>query len=156
MRKPLSIAAAAMLALGGGTLAYAAASPAVVAAIKARQANFKEIGGDFKAVNDEVKSGAPILSIVRPAAHDLATRAADQARHFVPGSGPEAGVKTRALPTIWSDPAGFAKANANFVKAAAALDAAAQKGDVATLTAARTSLGGTCKACHDKYRAQED
>lgn len=147
--------AATLLALGGATIAYAA-SPAVVSAIHARQANFKEIGGDFKTVNDELRSGSPIMSTVRSAAHDLSTRAAGQAKYFVRGSGPESGEKTHALPAIWSDAAGFAKLNGDFVRAAAALDAAAQKGDVAALASARTALGAVCKACHTKYRAQDD
>ena len=148
-------AIATLFAMGGGTFAYAAA-PAIVSAIKARQANFKEIGGAFKTVNDEIKSGAPDFASVRPAAREVAVRAAGQAKYFVKGSGPQSGEKTRALPAIWTDAAGFAQVNANFVRAARALDAAAQKGDVAALTAARTALGGTCKACHDKFRARED
>jgi len=156
MRFKQQMAAAAMAcAIGGGALAYAA-TPAIVSAIKARQANFKEIGGDFKAVNDEIKSGAPNFGAVRSAAHDLSQRASGQAKYFVRGSGPESGVKTRALPAIWTDSAGFAKLNGDFVRASASLEAAAQRGDVGGLAAARTALGTTCKACHDKYRAQED
>lgn len=151
----ITTAAAAILSLSGATFAYAA-SPAIVSMIKARQANFKEIGGDFKAVNDEIKSGSPNLASVRSAARDLSTRAAGQAKYFAKGSGPESGEKTRALPAIWTDAAGFAQLNANFVKAAAALNAAAQSGDVGQLTAARSALGGTCKSCHEKYRQQED
>lgn len=148
-------AVALACAMGGGALAFAA-TPAIVSAIKARQANFKEIGGDFKAVNDEIKSGAPNFAAVRTAAHDLNQRAGGQAKYFVRGSGPESGEKTRALAVIWSDNAAFARANDDFVRAAAGLDAAAQKGDVAALVAARATLGAACKACHDKYRAKED
>jgi len=156
MRLKMRTAAATIAcAFGGGTLAFAA-TPAIVSAIKARQANFKEIGGDFKAVGDEIKSGAPNLSAVRGAAHDLNQRAGGQAKYFVRSSGPDSGVKTRALPAIWSDAAGFAKMNGDFVRAAAGLDAAAQKGDVAGLVAARSTLGMACKGCHEKYRAQED
>lgn len=151
----VTTAAAAILGLSGATFAYAA-SPAIVSMIKARQANFKEIGGDFKSVNDEIKSGSPNLGSVRSAARDLATRAAGQGKYFGKGSGPESGEKTRALPAIWTDAAGFAQVNANFVKAASALNAAAQAGDVAQLTAARNALGGTCKSCHEKFRQQED
>lgn len=141
--------------IGAGTLAYAA-TPDIVAAIKARQANFKEIGGDFKTVGDEIKSGAPDLAAVRSAARDLNQRAGGQAKYFVPGSGPDSGVKTRAQPAIWSDAAGFTKMNDDLVRAAADLDAAAQKGDVTGLVAARSALGTTCKGCHEKYRAQEE
>jgi cytochrome c556 len=41
------------------------------------------------------------------------------------------------------------------VSAANALNAAAAKGDVAGLTAARTTLGGICKSCHDRFRTPE-
>lgn len=148
-------ATAIACAFGGGMLAYAA-TPAIVSAIKARQANFKEIGGDFKAVSDEIKSGAPNLSAVRSAAHDLNQRAGGQLKYFLRGSGPESGVTTRALPAIWSDGAEFAKRNGDFVRAAADLDSAAQKGDVARLVAARSALGMICKGCHEKYRAEEE
>ena len=148
--------AVAGLTLASGAVAALAATPAAIAAIKARQANFKEIGGAFKGINDEIKTGSPNWSAVRTAAHELSTRASGQARYFVRGSGPESGEKTRALPVIWTDAAGFAKANADFVRAAAALDGAAQRGDAAALAGARTALGGACKGCHDKYRATID
>ena len=133
-----------------------AATPAAIAAIKARQAGFKEIAGDFKAISDEIKTGSPDWSSVRRSAHDLSTRAPGQVRLFVRGSGQEAGMRTRALPAIWSDATGFARANADFVRAAAVFDAAAQRGDLAGLVSARAALGATCKGCHEKYRASDD
>jgi len=144
----LSLAAAAGVAV--------AATPDAIAAIKARQGSFKEIGGDFKAISDEIKTGSPNWTAVRKSAHDISLRAPGQARLFVRGSGPEAGVRTRALPLIWSDAGGFARANADLVRAAAGLDAAAQRGDLAGLVSARAALGATCKGCHDKYRATDD
>jgi len=148
--------AAAGLVLVAGAGAAVAAAPAVIAAIHARQASFKEMGGDFKAISDEIKSGSPDWPAVRRSAHDLSARAPGQERLFVRGSGAEAGVRTRALPLIWADPAGFARANADLVRAAAVLDAAAQRGDLAGLINARAMAGATCKGCHDKYRATDD
>jgi cytochrome c556 len=141
----------------GSYAAYSAyaASPAATAAVNARKANYKEIGGAFKTINDEVKSGAPDMNSVRPLARDLAGRAALQLRNFPRGSGPESGLKTRAKPEIWSDNATFVKLQNDMVSAANALNAAAAKGDVAGLTAARTTLGGICKSCHDRFRTPE-
>jgi cytochrome c556 len=143
-----------ILAAGAGVAV--AAAPSAIDAIKARQAGFKEIAGDFKAISDELKTGSPDWNSVRTSAHDLSTRAPGQARLFVRGSGPEAGVRTRALPAIWADAPGFARANAEFVRAAAAFDAAGQRGDLAGLVSARAALGATCKGCHEKYRASDD
>jgi cytochrome c556 len=143
------VAAAALLV---ATQAASAPSPAATAAANARKANFKEIGGAFKTINDELKSGAPDFNTVRPLARDIATRSAGVAKHFPKGSGVQAGLKTRAKASIWSDQATFVKLQNDMIVAANALNAAAVKGDVAALTAARTTLGGTCKSCHDKFR----
>lgn len=147
--------AAACLALLLGSYAAWAASPAVTSAISARKANFKEIGGAFKTINDELKSGAPDMNAVRPAARDLATRSAQQVKFFPRGSGPESGVKTRAKAEIWADNAAFVKLQNDMTGAANALNAAAVSGNATALATARTSLGATCKSCHDRFRAPE-
>lgn len=59
---------------------------------------------------------------------------------------------TRALPAIWSDRAGFERANANMVTQLEALRRAAASGDNAALTAAFAQTGQTCAACHRPYR----
>ncbi|MBP0466924.1 cytochrome c [Roseomonas sp. PWR1] len=59
---------------------------------------------------------------------------------------------TRALPTIWSDRAGFEQANANTVTQLTALRAAAASGDVAATTAAFGQTGASCGTCHRPYR----
>lgn len=145
---------AAGLGLTLATAGYAitAPAPAASAAIDARKANFKEIGGAFKTINDEIKSGAPDINTVRPLARDLATRASLISRQFPRGSGPESGLKTRAKPEIWTDPPGFQKLQTDLVAAANNLNAAAATGDVAALISARAALGGVCKSCHERFR----
>jgi cytochrome c556 len=59
---------------------------------------------------------------------------------------------TRALPTIWSDRAGFEQVNANMVTQLQALRTAAASGDVAATTAAFNQTGATCGTCHRPYR----
>jgi cytochrome c556 len=133
----------------------AAAAPNVAAAIKARQANYKEIGGAFKSIRDELKSGAPDLATVRPLARDLASRAAQTLTYFPRGSGPESGLKTRAKAQIWAEQGKFVALQQQMITAAKVLDAAAASGDTARMDAARDSLGAACKACHDRYREAE-
>ena len=152
MNLPSSLALATLV-LAASYAAYTA-TPAVTNAIKARQASYKEIGGAFKSINDELKSGSPDMNSVRPLARDIATRAALLPKYFPKGSGPESGIKTRAKTEIWKDNAAFVKLQGDMITAAKALDAAAASGNVAGLGAARTSLGGTCKSCHDRFRAE--
>jgi len=137
------------------TAGAAIAAPAASGLIGARKANFKEIGGAFKAINDEIKSGAPDLNAVRSASRELSTRATASLKYFPKGSGPQAGVKTRAKAAIWAQGADFAALQKQFVGQANALNAAAASGNVPGMTAARNALGATCKSCHDKFREAE-
>lgn len=61
---------------------------------------------------------------------------------------------TRALPTVWSDRAGFEKASAALVAAAGTLAKAAEAGDTAAFTTAFQATGDACGACHRTYRAK--
>lgn len=65
---------------------------------------------------------------------------------FLEGSG---GGDSRAKAEIWSDRAGFDTAMKNAQAAATAM--AAVTDETAYVPAMKT-LGGACKACHDKYR----
>jgi len=62
--------------------------------------------------------------------------------------------KTRALAKIWEDPAGVQEKGMAFVKAVENLDEVAGL-DKADLAKAVQELGGTCKGCHDDYRAKD-
>ena len=74
---------------------------------------------------------------------------------FPEGTGPESGVETEALPVIWENKADFNLKVTALQDAAALLDSAAQTGDIAAIGAAFKTTGGTCKACHDKYRLDD-
>jgi cytochrome c556 len=155
MKRPFASALTAGVVLALAAAALAAPNPTGAAAVDARKANFKEIGGAFKAINDELKSGAPDMNAVRPAARDLASRAAQLPRLFPRGSGAESGAKTRAKADVWTDPASFQKLEAQFAAATNQLNAAATSGDIAALSAARTAVGAACKSCHDRFRQTE-
>lgn len=143
---------AALIAGSALLLPAQAAPPGIAAAVKARKANYKEIGGAFKTISDEVKTGSPDLATIRPLARDIATRAQGQLKWFPKGSGPESGEKTRAKSTVWTDMAGFNRAHASFVTAANGLNTAIASGNAAQIAQAQKALGTTCKTCHDRYR----
>lgn len=143
------------MALGGAALlagSALAASPAIETAIKTRQANFKEMGKNFKALRDANGDAATI----KAATAVISAKAAEQAKLFPKGSGPEAGLKTAAKAEIWTDWATFTKLQQDNIAAAAELNQVAMKGDMAALPAAAGKLGGTCKACHDKFKNKDN
>lgn len=59
---------------------------------------------------------------------------------------------TKAKAEIWSDRAGFEKADAAFVAASTTLAEAAKSGDKAAFAAAFAEEGKTCGACHRNYK----
>lgn len=62
--------------------------------------------------------------------------------------------KTRALPAIWSDMEGYQAKGLAFYEAVIALNEVAGQGQGA-FAPAFGKVGGTCKACHDDYRAKD-
>lgn len=145
---------AAAIVLGATLLNVAAfaATAEVTEAIKSRKANYKEIGGAFKTLNDEIKTGAPSIDTIQPLAKDLLKRGTMQMNFFPAGSGPESGEKTRAKATIWSEQQEFRKLHEDFIQSARKLDQAIDAGDLTTIASAQKSLGATCKSCHERYR----
>ena len=60
---------------------------------------------------------------------------------------------SKAKPAIWSSRADFDAKMKDLVDRTAALARAAQGGDAAKAKAAFLDAAGTCKACHDEYKA---
>lgn len=127
----------------------------VKAQIEARQEGFKSVGGEFKTINDQLRSGAPDMAAIQSAAAELPGIIEGAGEWFPEGTGPESGVETEALPIIWEEPEDFEAKVSDFVVAIEALDAAAQTGELSAIQAAVQATGGTCKACHDKYRLDD-
>jgi cytochrome c556 len=73
---------------------------------------------------------------------------------YLPGTSSEDVKGSRALPKIWEDPAGMQEKGMAFVKAVENLNEVAGL-DKAELGKAVQNLGGTCKGCHDSYRAKD-
>lgn len=147
----LAIAAGLSLAAAGGALAQSAAEQAVTA----RQAGYKQIGAAFKAINDEMRQRSPDMGVVAQAARTLKQHADRVPGWFPKGSGPETRLKTDAKAEIWTDAAGFAAASQALQAQATRMQQLAVAGDVDGVKAQIRTLGGTCKSCHDKYRAEQ-
>lgn len=148
-----------LVPLAGAAALFATASLAAglsgAEAVKDRIEHMKGLGGAAKALGDQLRSGSPDPAVVRTQTAKIVTASQAIPGWFPHGSGPEAGVKTRALPVIWNDSAGFAAAQKAFAAQAAKLNAAASGGDMAATGSETKALFGACKGCHDKYRGPE-
>ena len=123
--------------------------------IEARQGQLKKMGKAFKTISDQLKADSPDLSQIQTAAAAGPKESATMTDWFPEGTGPQSGVETEALPVIWENKADFNLKITALQDAAALLDSAAQTGDIAAIGAAFKTTGGTCKACHDKYRLDD-
>jgi cytochrome c556 len=139
-------------ALAGGT---ALAAQTAAQTIAARQAGYKQMGAAFKTINDQLRAGSPDTAAIAAAAKRISDTSTAQFGWFPRGSGPEAGVKTRAKADIWSDPAGFAAAQKALQTEAAKMQRLATAKDVAGMKAQAKALGGACAGCHKPFRAEE-
>lgn len=152
MTKPIKLALAALLlpavALAGAATAASGPSPVY----KLRHDNFEAMGRAMKGTFDEFKKPAPSIPTIQANANALAAAAIKVKGHFPKGTGPQAGVKTEALPAIWERPADFAAAADRLVGATKAFQLAAATGDLTKIQPAAGAVGGSCKNCHDSFR----
>jgi cytochrome c556 len=118
-----------------------------------RHEGMEAIGKANKAIKREVGGDAPDLATIRPSAAKIADLSQKASGWFPAGTGPDVG-KTGAKPEIWQNQADFMAKLRNFQKAAQAFNTAASGGDAGVIKARFADMGGTCKACHDKYRTE--
>lgn len=131
-----------------------AASPAETA-IATRHANFKKMGGAMKVLKDQLASGSIDKAQAVAAARTLAATGRAQVSLFPNGSGPSSGVKTEALPAIWTNRAAFDSAMKAYIAQADKLVAVAGTGNAAAIGAQFKAVGGTCGSCHKQFRADD-
>jgi len=118
-----------------------------------RHEGMENIGKQFKVLRREFDSPTPNAAAVKTSADQVASLAAKSSTWFAKGSGPEVG-KNGAKPEIWQNWPDFVAKNRAFQQSAQAFKAIAAKGDMAAAKASYGDLAGTCKACHEKYRAE--
>ncbi len=137
-------------------LAIPSVSGAQAAAVMhERHEGMETIGKNFKTLHRELDAASPDLATVRSSASAIADLSKKASGWFPAGTGPDVG-KTGAKPDIWlpQNQSDFAAKLRAFQKAAQVFNAAARSGDVNAIKARYADLGGACKACHDKYRAE--
>jgi len=140
------------LALGAAGAALAADMAGV---IQARQGHYKAIGAASKGIFDELNKPAPDAAAIQGYARTLDQLAPQIPSWFPPGSGPEAGVKTRAKAEIWTQGAAFTSAAQGFAAAARHFDVTAAGGDIGAIRAEYPTLTKACGTCHGQFRAKE-
>ncbi len=154
LKSALGAVLAATLAATLAAGAAHAQDPAAVA--RARHDHYKEIGKASKAIRDELMKPAPDVGVIQAAAKTIDTLAPQLPSWFPPGTGRDVVPKSEALPIVWQKPDEFKKDAAGFATAAHAFDLAAQSGKLDAIHTAFPTLGGTCKTCHETFKAKDE
>ncbi|WP_299427820.1 cytochrome c [Sphingomonas bacterium] len=121
------------------------------ALIAGRQAAFKLSGATFGGMKAVIDAGGDVTKL------GFGAKALSDWAHALPGmfpAGSDDGT-TKALPTVWSDRAGFLKAAANYETEARKLADLSKAGDGPGFAAQWTVVRGACKSCHDSYHQPE-
>jgi cytochrome c556 len=119
--------------------------------IAARQAGFKLQGAAFGGMKGVIDAKGDVKTQAF-AAGAIAAWARALPGLFPAGSD---GGTTKALPTVWSDRAGFEKAAATLATEAAKLADLAKAGDQPGFATQWGVMRNACSACHDKYRVPD-
>lgn len=146
--------------LASALLAAAIATPTVAqdanaAALKARQGQMRIIALNLGVLGGMAQGKMEYNAEAAQNAADslVAVSGIHQATLFPEGSGDVEG--TKALPAVWSDWDGYASKWDAFGTAAEAMQQVASNGQDA-LGSAMGGLGGSCKGCHETYRASNN
>ena len=138
----------AIVLAAGASLAVAQAKPEVL--VKQRQAAMTLQGKYFGPLSAMAQGKAPFnAAVVARNAGFL------EALSHMPWDGFDAatkGVKSEALPAVYSDAAKFKQASENLQAAVGKLVAASKGSDEAATKAAIGGVGKTCGGCHDDFR----
>jgi cytochrome c556 len=139
-----ALAMAAMVFVGA--TAHAGEGSDASATIAGREAGMRMSGaimGNMKAVID---AGGDVKT------QGFAARSLAGWAKAIPGMFPAGSEGGDALPTVWSDRAGFEARAAAYAAAAGRLADAAKAGDAAGFAAAWSEVRTACGACHDSYK----
>jgi cytochrome c556 len=142
---------AAVLAAGTVAAVPSLAQAAASDIILTRQAGYDLLGSTFSGMKAAIDNKLDVKPLAG-GADAMAKWGKTIPLAFPPGS--DTGNPNKALPTVWSDSAGFQKAAANFTEAAEKLSVVAKTGDADAFAAQWKVVGGTCGACHKEYRAK--
>ncbi|MBX3635292.1 MAG: cytochrome c [Rubrivivax sp.] len=150
---PRLLAAAVVIAGLATALPAAAQFQKPEDAIKYRQSAFTVMANHLGRVGAMAQGRVPFDAKV--AADNTAIVVAMSTLPFVAfGEGTDKGLPNRAKPEIWRESAKFKAASEKMAEEVRKLDAAARAGNLDAVKAAMGAVGGSCKACHDDFRAE--
>jgi cytochrome c556 len=118
--------------------------------VQYRQAVMKSIGGHMASMATILKNQVHMEDLVLHA-RGLAGLADIAPEVFPEGSDTE---KSKALPAVWENPEEFSEAMQRMVDAAEGMASAAATEDMSEIGPAIQALGGSCKGCHDDFKAE--
>ena len=122
-------------------------------AIKYRQSALFVMGQHFSRVGAMANGRVPYDAKVAAENADIVAAMA-QLPWAGFGPGTDKGAPTKAEPAVWAEPAKFKDAREKMVAETGKLAAAAKTGNLDSLKAAFGDTAGSCKACHDAFRAK--
>jgi cytochrome c556 len=121
-------------------------------AVKYRQSALTVMGTHFGRIGAMVNGKAPFdAKSAQDSAQIVATLSTLPWAGFAANT---ESLKSRAKPEIWKEQAKFKEASDKMVAEVAKLEVAAKTGNLDTIKAAFGAAGGSCKACHDSFRAE--
>jgi cytochrome c556 len=124
--------------------------------IKGRQSNLHDLGAAYKSLTDELKKSKPVPVLVQQYIGQIGQLAKQREYWFPRGTGPEAGIDTKAKALIWTNPEDFSRRMQVLGSEAEKLVALENSSNTASIVDQLRALGESCKSCHDKYREPED
>ena len=145
MTRKLALLAIAAFAMAGMARAQA------IDPIETRQAGQALLAGTFNGIRAVVAAKGDVKTLEAPA-KAMARWIRQFPSQFPKGS--EHGHDTKALPAVWSDPAGFQKAANDLSDASLKLAELAKAGDSEAVATQVKVVGDACAACHRTYRAR--
>jgi cytochrome c556 len=149
MKRPLLA-----LAIAAASLPAAAQFQKPEDAIKYRQSAFTVMANHFSRVAAMAQGRVPFDAKVA-ADNTAIVMAMSKLPYAGFGDGTDKGLPHRAKPEIWKEQAKFNDLASKMQTEVAKLDAAARSGSLDAVKAAVGAVGGSCKACHDDYRAEK-
>jgi cytochrome c556 len=141
----------ALAVIATSSLAWAQTrSPAET--VQYRQSQLKNLGLSFKAINDEARAAAPNVETMKTNVGKVEKIVAEFHTWWPEGTGPGAGINTKAKAEIWTNRAAFDERVKALQTAVGELSKASASGDAAAIGAAARTAGQACGACHQQFR----
>ena len=139
------------LALVGLSLPVSAQDARVAGQVKLRQSAYTVLGAQMGIMAGMVQGRAPFDAKAFQVAADRAAFMATVVPDVFPAGSVNA--SSKAKPELWNNAAEFQTLMKDMQGRTAALVTAAKSGNLETIKPAFGATGASCKACHDKYKA---